>query len=158
MVKPTTLKVTVKNYLDNIDQKKLIGTKCLKCGNVEVPAKSLCIKCQSDDLEIKEFKPEGKIAAFTCIGVGTTHFVNKGYSMKRPYCFAIIELDEGPMISGQLIGGEISYKNDLPYINGTEIRVGLPVKGNFEEYKEEQLDRGGQKIEIDRCRLTFEPK
>ena len=87
MVKPTELKVTVKNYLDGIDQKKLLGTKCLKCGFLEVPAKALCTKCLSDEIEIVEVKPEGKIAAFTCIGVGTNHFVNKGYSMKRPYCF-----------------------------------------------------------------------
>ncbi|MFX1451155.1 MAG: Zn-ribbon domain-containing OB-fold protein [Promethearchaeota archaeon] len=158
MVKPTQLKVTVKNYLDGIDQKKLLGTKCKKCGFIEVPAKSLCTECLSDEIEIIEVKPEGKLAAFTCIGVGTTYFVEKGYSMKRPYCFAIVELENGKMVSGQLIGGEISYKNDLPYINGTEIKVGLPVKGEFEEYKEEQKDRSGNKIEITHCRLKFTPK
>ena len=159
MVDITSLDVYTKDYLDGIDQKILYGSKCKTCNKVEVPAKVLCTACQSKDLELIKLKAEGKIATFTCIGVGTTHFVNKGYNMKKPYCVAIVELDNGAMLSGQLMGGEISYdENQDPMIGGKPVRVGSPVIGDFEEYKEKIEGKRGGPVEKDRCRLTFKLK
>ncbi|MHA1309549.1 MAG: Zn-ribbon domain-containing OB-fold protein [Candidatus Helarchaeota archaeon] len=155
----TKLKVYTKDYLDGIDNKILYGSKCKKCGNIMVPAKVICTKCQSPDLELFEIKPEGKIATFTCIGVGTTYFVKKGYSMKKPYCVAIVELDNGQMITGQLIGGDITYdENQDPLIGGKPIKVGAPVIGEYEEYKEVIEGKRGGPQERDRCRLVFKLK
>jgi len=132
--------ITIQNYLDYIQSKKLMGSKCNKCDALYVPPRKLCTACNSTDLEWKEMSGKGKIAAFSCIGVGTTFMVNKGYSMKKPYCFSVIKLDEGPMISGQLIGVDeskpetilidtpvnISFiETDLP---GGETRVDLGFK------------------------------
>ena len=66
---------------------------------------------------------KGKIAAFTSITVGTPFFVEKGYGRNKPYCFSVIKLDEGPMISGQLIGVDES-KPDT-------INIGMQVKATF---------------------------
>jgi uncharacterized OB-fold protein len=161
MVDITKLKIYTKDYLDGIDQKKLYGSKCNKCGKVMVPAKVLCTTpgCQNKDLELIELKPEGKIATFTCIGVGTTHFVNKGYTMKKPYCVAIVELENGAMVSGQLMGGDITYdQNQDPLIGGKPIKVGSPAVGEYEEYKEVIEGKRGGPQEIDHCRLTFKLK
>ena len=117
--------ITIQSYLEYINNKKLMGSKCKKCGAVDVPPRKLCIKCNSTDVDWIEMSGNGKIAAFSCISVGTTFMVEKGYSMKKPYCFSVINLDEGPMISGQLLGVD-ETKPDT-------IKIETPVKIKFIE-------------------------
>jgi uncharacterized OB-fold protein len=133
--------ITIQSYLEYVNSKKLMGSKCKKCGVVDVPPRKLCIKCNSTDTDWIEMSGTGKIAAFSCIGVGTTFMAKKGYSMKKPYCFSVIELDEGPMISGQLIGVD-ELKPDT-------IKINTPVKLSFIETPIE-----GEDPRID---LGFEP-
>jgi uncharacterized OB-fold protein len=117
--------ITIQSYLEYINNKKLMGSKCKKCGAVDVPPRKLCIKCNSTDVDWIEMSGNGKIAAFSCISVGTTFMVEKGYSMKKPYCFSVIKLNEGPMISGQLLGVD-ETKPDT-------IKIETPVKIKFIE-------------------------
>ncbi|MFX0006274.1 MAG: Zn-ribbon domain-containing OB-fold protein [Promethearchaeota archaeon] len=133
--------ITIQNYLDFIHNKKLMGSKCKKCGAFDVPPRKLCVKCNSTDTEWIEMSGKGKIAAFSCITVGTTFMVNKGYSMKKPYCFSVIQLDEGPMISGQLVGVDETKPDD--------IKINTPVKAIFLETELE-----GGEIRVD---LGFKP-
>ncbi|MHA1232451.1 MAG: Zn-ribbon domain-containing OB-fold protein [Candidatus Helarchaeota archaeon] len=155
----TELSIYTKDFLEGIDNKILYGSRCPKCNNFMVPAKIICTNCQNTDLKLEPVKPEGKIATFTCIGVGTSDFVKKGYSIKKPYCVAIIELENGQMISGQLVGGDITYdENQDPMIGEKPIKVGAPVIGEYEEYKEVIEGRRGGPIEKDRCRLVFKLK
>ena len=132
---------TVHNYLDYINKKKLMGSKCKNCGAMYVPPRKICVKCNSTDFEWIEMSGKGKLAAFSCIGVGTTFMVNKGYSMKKPYCFSVVELDEGPMISGQLVGVDESKPET--------INIEMPVKVTFLE-----TEIKGDEPRID---LGFEP-
>jgi uncharacterized OB-fold protein len=117
--------ITIQNYLEYVNGKKLMGSKCQKCSAMYIPPRKLCITCNSTDLQWVEMSGKGKLVAFSCIGVGTTFMVDKGYSMKKPYCFSVIELDEGPMISGQLLGVDES--------NPDAISIGTPVKLSFIE-------------------------
>ena len=78
--------ITIQNYLEYVNSKKLMGSTCQRCNATYVPPRKLCTKCNSTDLKWVEMSGKGKLAAFSCIGVGTTFMVNKGYSMKKPYC------------------------------------------------------------------------
>ncbi|MFW9952629.1 MAG: Zn-ribbon domain-containing OB-fold protein [Candidatus Thorarchaeota archaeon] len=133
--------ITIQNYLDFIQRKKLMGSKCKKCNTLYVPPRKLCTTCNSTELEWTEMSGKGKVAAFSCIGVGTTFMVNKGYSMKKPYCFSVIKLDEGPMVSGQLIGVDESKPET--------ILIGTPVGVSFIE-----TELQGGEIRVD---LGFKP-
>jgi uncharacterized OB-fold protein len=133
--------ITIQNYLEYIQNKKLMGSKCKKCGALDIPPRKLCIKCNSTDVEWVELSGKGKLAAYSCIGVGATFMVKKGYSMKKPYCFSVIKLDEGPMISGQLVGVDETKPED--------IKISTPVKAKFLETELE-----GGEIRVD---LGFEP-
>jgi len=133
--------ITIQSYLEYINSKKLMGSKCKKCGAVDVPPRKLCIKCNSTDVDWIEMSGNGKIAAFSCISVGTTFMVEKGYSMKKPYCFSVIKLDEGPMVSGQLLGVD-ETKPDT-------IKIETPVKVQFIETDlkgETRVDLGFQPV------------
>ena len=132
---------TVYNYLTYLESKKLMGSKCKKCGEMYAPPRKLCIKCNTADMEWIEFSGKGNLVAFSCIHVGAKFFADKGYSMKKPYCFSVIKLEEGPMISGQLVGVDES-KPDT-------INVGMPVKVTFLETElkgETRVDLGFEPV------------
>ncbi len=116
---------TIKSYLDYLSEKKLMGSKCKDCGVSYVPVRKLCTKCNKANMEWAEMSGKGKVAAFTTITVGTPFFVEKGYNRNKPYCFSVIKLDEGPMVSGQLIGVDESKPET--------INIGMPVKAKFIE-------------------------
>ena len=131
---------TIKSYIDYLSEKKLMGSKCKDCGASYVPVRKLCTKCNSINMEWAEMSGRGKIEAFTSITVGTPFFVEKGYDRTKPYCFSVIRLEEGPMVSGQLIGVDES-KPDT-------IKIGTPVKATFIETE----IRGETRVD-----LGFEP-
>ncbi len=131
---------TIKSYIDFLAEKKLMGSKCKDCGEMYLPVRKLCIKCNKANMEWVEMSGKGQIAAFTSITVGTPFFVEKGYGRKKPYCFSVIKLEEGPMVSGQLIGVDETKPET--------INVGMPVKATFIETE----IRGETRVD-----LGFEP-
>ncbi|MFX1448558.1 MAG: Zn-ribbon domain-containing OB-fold protein [Promethearchaeota archaeon] len=131
---------TIQNYLEFIQNKKLMGSKCKDCGTINVPVRKLCTVCNSLNMEWIPLSGKGELAAFTSITVGTPYFIELGYDRNRPYCFSVIKLDEGPMVSAQLVGVDESKPET--------IKIGMPLKVKFleNEFKGE--------IKID---LGFEP-
>ena len=131
---------TIQSYLEFLQNRKLMGSKCKDCGTLYVPVRKLCTKCNTANMEWVEMSGEGELVAFTSITVGTPYFIQKGYDRTKPYCFSIIKLKEGPMVSAQLVGVDES-KPDT-------IKIGMPVKVKFLE-----MDiKGESKID-----LGFEP-
>jgi uncharacterized OB-fold protein len=116
---------TIESYLDFLRNKKLMGSKCKGCGETYVPVRKLCTKCNKANMEWVEMSGKGEIAAFTSITVGTPFFVEKGYGRDKPYCFSVIKLKEGPMVSGQLVGVD-ERKPET-------INIGMAVKATFLE-------------------------
>lgn len=116
---------TIQSYLEFLQSKKLMGSKCKNCGILYVPVRKLCTKCNASSMEWVEMSGKGELAAFTSITVGTPYFIEKGYDRKNPYCFSIVKLEEGPMVSAQLVGVDES-KPDT-------IKIGTPLKVKFLE-------------------------
>ncbi|MEJ2293879.1 MAG: Zn-ribbon domain-containing OB-fold protein [Candidatus Lokiarchaeota archaeon] len=131
---------TIQSYLEFIQNKKLMGTRCKNCGELYIPVRKLCTKCSNATMEWVEMSGKGELAAFTSITVGTPYFIEKGYDRKKPYCFSVIKLDEGPMVSAQLVKVD-EAKPDT-------IKIGTPVKVKFLETEV----KGEQKVD-----LGFEP-
>ncbi|TXT67749.1 MAG: hypothetical protein BAJALOKI1v1_10012 [Promethearchaeota archaeon] len=116
---------TIENYLQYLREKKFMGSKCKDCGEIYVPVRKICTKCNSVNMEWVTMSGKGKLAAFTSITVGTPFFVAKGYDRNNPYCFSVIHLDEGPMVSAQLVGVEESKPE--------QIEIGTPLEVTFLE-------------------------
>ena len=131
---------TIQNYLEFVQNKKLMGSKCKDCGAIYVPVRKLCTTCNSLNMEWVALSGKGELAAFTSITVGTPYFIELGYDRNKPYCFSVIKLEEGPMVSAQLVGVDAS-KPDT-------IKIGIPLKVKF---LENEL-KGETKID-----LGFEP-
>ncbi|WP_457559138.1 Zn-ribbon domain-containing OB-fold protein [Candidatus Harpocratesius sp.] len=99
----TTPMITVQQYFEYLREKKIMGAKCPKCGNIDLPPRRLCSKCLAES-EWMEFSGKGIIQTFTAIYVGAKVMTKKGYDRKHPYVFAVVKMEEGPSISGQLVG------------------------------------------------------
>lgn len=91
-------KLIFKDYANALTKGKLLGLKCKDCGKITVPPKMTCQECGETDLDIVELSKRGKIVTFTVVNVAP-----EGRQNEVPYIIALVELDEGPWIMGNLI-------------------------------------------------------
>lgn len=107
-------KLTFQEYNEALKNDKLLGLKCQQCGNIIVPPKMVCEKCNSTDMEIIELSGKGKIRTFTTINVPP-----EGRETETPYTIVMVELEEGPWLTGNLSGVDVA--------NVTMDIIGKPV-------------------------------
>ena len=82
------------------------GVECTNCGSYYFPARSICPECRREGkLEMYAFKGTGKIFSYSVV-----HAPPAGFELHRPYIMAIIELDEGPKLTAQIVDAK---KEDL---------------------------------------------
>jgi uncharacterized protein len=117
----------------------LTGTKCGTCNRAYFPPKSFCPDCRrKGDIQEFHFSGNGKIVSVTIIRIPP-----EGFDIYTPYAVAIIQLDEGSNISGQVIG------------NPEEVKIGQVVRPVFRKIQEDSKDgliQYGVKFEV------FDPK
>lgn len=78
----------------------LVGSRCSKCGKSYFPTRPLCPECRSrGNIEDLAFSGNGKIATWTIIRTAP-----EGFERETPYAVAIIDLDEGARVVGQMTG------------------------------------------------------
>jgi uncharacterized OB-fold protein len=74
-------------------------------------------------MEWIELAGMGKLIAFTTVHIGLTAMIEAGYGRDNPYCTGIVQLEEGPAISAQILGVDTSQPE--------KIKIGTPVKVAF---------------------------
>ena len=132
--------ISVISYKKFLDENKLMGSKCKKCGALYTPPRPLCLKCYSDDMEWHEMKGKGKLATFTSIYIGPPWMIAQGFDRTHPYASAVVDLEEGTKIDARLVGIDANKPED--------IKIGMPVTVDFLHVGE------GEKIE---SVLAFKP-
>ena len=112
-----TVEAKAVDFVNYLEQGKVMTTRCRDCGNVHFPPKMDCPKCFSSDVEWVEIKGNGKLATYTVVNYGPTGFENDA-----PYALAIADFD-GLRVFGRLSKG-INQEDIKP---GMELKV-VPVK------------------------------
>ncbi len=103
---------------------RLIGTKCATCSSVFFPPKYFCPACRrKGKIEDFQFSGNGTILSYTVIRAAP-----QGFEKITPYAVAIIKLDEGTNISGQIVSSIDS------------IKIGKRVKAVFRKMYEDGDD------------------
>jgi uncharacterized OB-fold protein len=115
-----------KFFIELKDNKKIMGTKCNKCGKVWVPPRSACSNCY-EDTEWIEMPQTGTVKVSTIVWYTTSAFIQS-----VPYGIAFIQLDNAD--TGMLQG--IFSENLVP----SKLRKGQRVKAVFKK----QQDREGK--------------
>ena len=84
----------------------LLGTKCGSCGKTYFPPREICLDCHRKSIgKMKNIKlaGTGKVISYSIIHEATDNF-----KTQVPYVIAIVELDEGTRITGQIVNANCS--------------------------------------------------
>jgi uncharacterized OB-fold protein len=111
--KMTAYSMNSKDFYKALEDKKLIGSKCKDCGTSTIPHRPICPNCFSDQTEIIFFSGKGTLVAFTVVSVPPVAMAEAGYNAKNPYCTGIVELEEGPRISAQILNLDMSNPENI---------------------------------------------
>jgi uncharacterized protein len=102
-------------YWEAAARGELVVQECPKCGHRQFYPRAVCTDCGAD--------PEW----LTCTGRGTVHTFTvirqnhaKPFKEELPYVVAMVELDEGPRMMGNVTG-----------VEADDVRIGLPVEIYF---------------------------
>lgn len=127
-------------YNQFLNEEKLMGCRCRKCGERYVPPRPLCVKCYSPELEWVELNGRGRLVAFTCISIAPPFMMAQGYDRKHPYISGVVELDEGGRVDARIEG--------VDALKPESIRIGTPMKAAFIHRKD---------VDVPETYLAFEP-
>ena len=110
-----------------------MAAKCEACGALFVPPRPMCPDCHGEEMAWVEVSGKGKLAAFTAVYIGPNAMIAAGYDRKNPYMTGVVQLDEGPLISAQILGLDAAQ----PEVGN----IGTPLKVAFIERGEEEAQR-----------------
>ena len=99
----------------------LEGSKCSKCTKIYFPSRTRCIECNSEELLPYNFSGYGKVITYSWV-----YTPPKGFNSRIPYCLAIVELDEGPRLTSQIVG-----------LDEGEVKIDMPVEFAFRKISSE---------------------
>lgn len=101
---------------------RLVGTLCLSCGRRFYPPRKVCPICHRRNMREIKLPELGEVISYTII-----HIPPKGYEKYSPYAVAIIKLEDGTKVIGQLTDVKLS-----------EIKVGMKVEAVFRKVRENE--------------------
>ena len=88
-------------WRENPSRYNLIGVRCGECNKIFFPPRSVCPDCRRmsiGKMERVHLKGEGEVFSYSVV-----HDAPSQFEMIKPYVIAMIKLDEGIMISAQVI-------------------------------------------------------
>ena len=109
-----------------LEQGKLMGSQCQRCDTLYTPPRPLCTQCHEQEMSLVELTGKGRIAGFTSIAIAPTFMIQQGFGRDNPYLTGVVQLAEGPSISGRLVGMDAT--------RAEEVAIGTPVSAVFLEH------------------------
>ena len=109
----------VKRFYDELENGKVMGRKCHRCGAVEFPPVLACNTCSCFDMDWIEMSGEGVVEELIKPSLMNTTPENESL---KPYCFGIVKLKEGPEYNAIIRGVDPAKKYEL------RAKLPLPVK------------------------------
>ncbi|GBD12944.1 hypothetical protein HRbin24_00965 [bacterium HR24] len=96
--------------------------RCRSCGEYVFYPRSLCPHCLSPELGWTTASGRGHVYTYTVV----RRPAHPGFRDEVPYVLAIVELEEGPRLTTNIVG-----------VAPEEVRIGMPVEAVFEPATEE---------------------
>jgi uncharacterized OB-fold protein len=111
-----TAPFTIEQFYKFIGERKLMASKCNKCGVMSLPPKPVCSNCLSKNFNWIRLRNRGKLLTYTVIYVAPEQFQSIA-----PYAFGIMELDYGLRLPGMIRG-----------VESEKINVGMELEIDFD--------------------------
>ncbi|SES75375.1 hypothetical protein SAMN04488587_0804 [Methanococcoides vulcani] len=107
-------------WRNQIHRYNLVGTHCKTCDSYYYPPRNVCPKCRRDgEIESHKFSGPGEIVTYTVI-----HTAAEGFEHQAPYVLGIVQLDEGPRFTSQIV------------CKPEDVHIGMKVKPVFRKLGE----------------------
>jgi uncharacterized OB-fold protein len=90
---------TIEQFYKQLAQGRLMAGKCLRCGKIHLPPRTLCDNCFSQEFEWVEVSGKGKLLTYTVI-----HIAPPQFQTLAPYVVGIVQLENGLRIPGMISG------------------------------------------------------
>jgi uncharacterized OB-fold protein len=103
----------VDHFVDLLEEGKVAGTRCMKCGESFFPPRADCFQCLSDEMEWFEIPGPGRLISYS-----TLIYAPSGFEQDLPYTIAVVQFGKGIKLFGRL----------SKEIKAEEIKVGMKLK------------------------------
>jgi uncharacterized OB-fold protein len=123
-----------------LSENKLMGSRCLSCQAVYLPPMAMCTRCYSDQMEWLPFSGKGALESFSIIYTPLPELAAVGRGRDCPYTVGIVRLEEGGLISAQIMDGGCTEP--------TQMQIDMPLHIVYPEWL---TTPSGEMI------LTFQP-
>jgi uncharacterized OB-fold protein len=90
----------------------LVGEVCESCGNKIFPPRDICPDCEAPAKTPYTFSGLGEVFSYS-----TVYQAPEGYEEYVPYTVAMVKLEEGPLVTGQLAD-----------VEPAEVSIGMAVE------------------------------
>ena len=100
---------------------RLDASKCSKCGAIVFPPREVCPACRGMKFAPLRLCPEGRVVTWTVIHVGPS-----SHRHEVPYPLAIVELDDGPRVTCQVVD-----------VDPATVTTGMRVRLEFRRIQED---------------------
>jgi hypothetical protein len=114
----------VNDFIDYLEQGKVMGTRCVDCGRKFFPPRADCYQCLDSNVEWFEVTGTGKLVTYSRL-----EYAPVGFGEDLPYCIAVADYGD------YKIFGRIADD-----ISKDEIQVGMPVRTVVNELPNGQLN------------------
>jgi hypothetical protein len=120
----------VNDFIDYLEEGKVMGSRCKECGLVFFPPRADCYKCFSSDMEWFDVTGKGKLMAYSKL-----KYAPVGFDEDLPYCIAVLDYGD------YKIFGRIASD-----ISEDEIKLGMELKTEVNTLPNGQLNYVFQKM------------
>ena len=104
------LEKVVATYYEKLEEGKIMGRKCPKCGNVEFPPVYACNACGSYETEWYEISGKAKIHSIVLPAALSSKPEYKNFGK---FAYGEIELEEGSRLNGVILGVNKKKRKEL---------------------------------------------
>ena len=104
------LEKVVATYYEKLEEGKIMGRKCPKCGNVEFPPVYACNACGNYETEWYEISGKAKIHSIVLPAALSSKPEYKNFGK---YAYGEIELEEGSRLNGVILGMNKKKRKEL---------------------------------------------
>ena len=88
----------VNDFVSNLDEGRITGTRCKDCGEVFFPPRADCYKCLTSNMEWFDVSGTGKLVSYSKL-----EYAPVGFDGDLPYCIALLDYGDYKVF-GRLAG------------------------------------------------------
>jgi uncharacterized OB-fold protein len=107
----------INDFIDNLEQGKVMGTRCKECGRVFFPPRADCYQCLKSDMEWFEVKGKGSLVSYSKL-----EFAPVGFGDDLPYAIALLDYGDYKVfgrIAGNVPENEIEVGMEMETVANT---------------------------------------